>query len=485
MMTDDRTHPNEPAVDPPGLLTTEPSPRTVLIRRTVSIIAVLAIVAATLYAIVDRLDPSDVNVAATGSGDESDPPTDTTAANAGDGTPAIDSEPAAPSTEVNVLDVAGADEDGDESATGTEPAGTRFVDLPTTRILDTRQSDDDEPAEPIPAGGSVAADAGDLLPGTGVTTMVLSVNVAMAQGPGPIAVSAGSDPVTAINVAAAGQMTTNMVLVPTSAGAPVEVTTAGGGHLVVDVVGYFEEAATAAAGRFVPVATQRIARLVTEVDGREAVVSPLANPALPASGVTSVLVRITADVGGEGGMVRLGEDLETLPNTMMWAATSGDDRTRQGVAVVPLSEIDELAFTYNGGSVLDVDVLGYFTDESALDIDAGLFVPAPSSASGGPTIEVEVAAGEPTTIDVAGTLAADGAAIGAVPVNVFATAATPGALFVQGPAEATPASATVGLGAGAPRFGFTVAEVGADGEIVVVSDVDATVTLNLPGYFKR
>ncbi len=466
------------------ILTVLPTPRVIRRRRwLVAILAILALAAAAALAYATVL-----SAGSTGPTIESAPVDSTPIDNA----PAVaDAQPVSDPVDAVVEPADDADEDAVDGATdeAAEPlAGAgRFVDVPTTRLLDTRSGSE---MAPVPAAGAtVEAEIGDLVPGTGVSTVVLSVNVAMAQGPGPVSVSASddADPVTAIEVVGAGQMTTNLVFVPHSPGAPITVTTDGGGHLVVDLIGYFEDVdaagAGSAAGRFVPVATQRLARLVTEVDGREAVVSPLANPALPASGVSSVVVRITADVGGEGGMVRLGADPEALPNTMMWAETSGDDRTRQGVAIVSLSELDELAFTYNGGSVLDLDVLGYFTDDSALPTRSGLFVPVDDP--GGTSIAATVRAGEATTVSLAPVLGVDPTQLGAVAVNVFATSDSPGELFVKGPTQDTPSSATVELGAGTARFGFTATLVGNDGDIVINSNVDASVTLVVPGYFLR
>lgn len=68
---------------------------------------------------------------------------------------------------------------------------------------------------------------------------------------------------------------------------------------------------------------------------------------------------------------------------------------------------------------------------------------------------------------------------------MFAASDTPGELFVHGAAQETPTSATVELGAGTSRFGFTVTAVDDNGEIVIASDFDATVNLALPGYFLR
>ena len=413
------------------MVTAVPTPQVIRRRRwLVAITALVAIVAGAGVAYLMVLDAETasptIESAPVGESPGNAAPVDAALIEGG-----ADTERLAAAVEALTVDGGDADESAgalDESS-GATGAGGRFVDVPTTRLLDTREGG--EMATAPTAGESVETEIGEVLPADGVSTVVLSVNVAMAQEPGAISVAAGGESVTAIVVAGPGQMTTNLVFVPYSAGAPISVTTEGGGHLVVDLVGYFEETEVARAGRFVPVATQRLARLVTEVDGREAVVSPLANPALPASGVASVLVRITADVGGEGGMVRLGSDLETLPNTMMWAATSGDERTRQGVAVVSLSELDELAFTYNGGSVLDLDVLGYFTDDSALEAEAGLFVPTTEPDGAGVEIaDIKVAAGVATTVDVAGTFSADPSEIGAVPVSVFATSDTPGELFV-------------------------------------------------------
>lgn len=180
-------------------------------------------------------------------------------------------------------------------------------------------------------------------------------------------------------------------------------------------------------------------------------------------------------------MVRLGQDLDLLPNTMMWAPTSGDDRARQGVAVVSLSELDELAFTYNGGSVLNLDVLGYFTDESALETESGLFQPRLD----GNTIELAVSAGRPTEVDVAELFGVPVEEIGAVPINIFAGGQESGELFVLAPGQSLPGSATVALTDGGQQFGFTAVEVGSQGSILIASDVDAVVQLVIPGYFLR
>lgn len=348
---------------------------------------------------------------------------------------------------------------------------SRFVDTATTRVLDTRT----ELEAPVGPGESVVVDLSSDI-GADTTAVVLSVNIAMAQGPGTVTVALDRSPVTALTVGPT--MATNLVIVERGDSSALTVTTEGGGHLVVDVVGHFESSGPGASGRFVPLAPQPVARLIPETDGREADFSPFDALRLPTTEVGSVLLRIRADVGADGGMVRLGPDPEALTNTMMWSMTSTGDRTRTGLAIVPLDEAGRLALAYNGGTVLDVDLLGYFTNELAPVSSAGLFVPiAPRLV-----FDDDVRSHSTSVAPITALLGSD-LPVGAVALNVTGVADEPGELVAFNPDNGLNRSPTATLGGSQARGGFATVSTDERGLLALFSDTSASVAIEVTGYF--
>jgi hypothetical protein len=276
-------------------------------------------------------------------------------------------------------------------------------------------------------------------------------------------------------------MATNLVLVPVD-GQPelgLELSAAGGGHLVVDLVGWFEPSGPTAAGRLVPVAPHVISALTTATDGREATVAAPDDPALPARGLGALLLRVVADVGDNGGRVRLGPAAGERTSSMMWAPPSGPDRIRSGLAIVPLDDTGAFAYDYEGGSRIEVEVLGYMTDESAEISTAGLFVPHdPVAVVAGPVV-----AGTSAAAPVAALLDASPAAIGQVLLTLTGTAESQGAITAAAPGADPPTVAVLGIGGGRPRNGAGPVPVDARGIVSLSSDVDVTLVAVATGYF--
>ena len=132
--------------------------------------------------------------------------------------------------------------------------GAMFVPLDPVRVLDTRVGTGVPAGKPGP--GSVTtvtlADHGGV-PAT-ATAVVLNVTITEATAPGYVTVyPAGGVPGTTsnLNVERAGQTVPNLVVVKLGTAGAVSIYAQNGGHLIADLLGFFDPVASATAGRFV------------------------------------------------------------------------------------------------------------------------------------------------------------------------------------------------------------------------------------------
>lgn len=468
--------PERPAEDT-VLVTSLPTPRTAQIRTWGIGIVVAVVVVALIAAAAIRTAGSG---SVTSSGDES-------STTSSDGS--LDHRPAGSATsEVASSAGEGASPTGEEGERGGEiVAGTagpatnvdtgaagaaeasRFVDIATTRVLDTRST------SPVVPGGTASVNVGAQVPAE-ASAVAVTVSVLAPETTGLVTAALDAGPVTVADLAS--PMASNVVFVPRDTGEDLTITSVPGGHVVVDVIGYFVPSGPTAGGRFVPVAPQAIGRLWTETQGREVTLSPLGDGGpLPSEGVASLLVRVRADVGDEGGEVRIGPDPDDLVNVTLWAPTTEGDRTRQGLALVTLDELGQLSLAYEGGVEINIDVLGYVTSDDAEVSSAGLYVPVDPTVLVGDTI----GARQPLTVDPAAALGLQEAPA-AVMLTVIAQSERPGELLTYSPTQGQPRSATLNLGDGF-RSGATITPASADGTVVVFTDVEAEVTIETTGYF--
>ncbi len=240
---------------------------------------------------------------------------------------------------------------------------SRLVAQTPTRVLDTRAA-----ATPPPSPGETHTVE---VPGD-ATAVALSVTLIEAERSGSVVVDGRAGAVEAIAVGGPGSAVTNLVIVPV-VGDEATVRSSAGGHLVVDVVGRFEQAPDGAAdGRFVALDGARITSLETAVDGRETALA--FEPTVPAD-ATAVLAVITADVGADGGIVRLGPEADAYDQQLMWGPAGGTRQVR-GLALIEPDEAGTAALRYDGGSALTVDAVGYFTGDGAEVAVEGLYVPS-------------------------------------------------------------------------------------------------------------
>ncbi|MET9950239.1 FlgD immunoglobulin-like domain containing protein [Streptomyces sp. NPDC006339] len=212
------------------------------------------------------------------------------------------------------------------------------------------------------------------VPATGATSVVLNVTATNTTKPGHISVLPGtagpyhsSNGSSQVNFTA-GQTTSNLVVVPVVDG-KVEffANTSGSTDLVADVSGYHT---TATGSAFQPLAPTRFmdTRSGTGVprakigQGGTARLQVAGVKGVPASGVTAVVMNVTATNATKGTYVTAYPDGTPRPGTSSLNVPAG--RTVAGAVVVPVVN-GKVAFTNGWGSVdLLGDVVGYYTNGS-------------------------------------------------------------------------------------------------------------------------
>lgn len=132
-------------------------------------------------------------------------------------------------------------------------ATSRFVPLTPARLMDTRDNLGNVPLGKPGRDATVTTQVtGRFGIPAGAVAAVLNVTVTEAAGPGFISVfPAGSARplVSNVNTEYAGQTIPNLVTVPLGIGGQVSFYAQSGAHLIADVFGYYESAATATGGR--------------------------------------------------------------------------------------------------------------------------------------------------------------------------------------------------------------------------------------------
>jgi hypothetical protein len=245
------------------------------------------------------------------------------------------------------------------TATSDTPTAGRFVPLTLARVHDSRDG-----AGVLRAGATrtirttvagVPADA---------AAVVLNLTTTQTLGAGHFTVwSAGSPRPNAshLNVTGAGQTIANQVVTPVRNG-ELQVYAATGGHIIVDVAGYYTgpNAEASAEGLFHPVTPTRLldTRLTrtTTVAAQRSVGVGLAAYSGSAAAVT---VTVTATQTMGPGHVTAWPRGLSRPNTSTLNADAGG-RTVANHAVIPASTVGIDVYTFAGAHLI-VDMVGWFS----------------------------------------------------------------------------------------------------------------------------
>jgi hypothetical protein len=169
----------------------------------------------------------------------------------------------------------------------------------------------------------------------------------------------------------AGLAMANLVTVPVGADGAIEVYASHGGHVVVDLFGYYTPSTSAAAGRLVPRPTpQRV------LDTRESTMlapgetRPVRIPG--AAGAAAVALNVTV-LSLAPGYWRVYAEGGPVPATSNINAPGLSIAANQ--VIVPVDADGDIAVEAPGGGHLVVDLVGVFTGAGAPSSTAGLFVP--------------------------------------------------------------------------------------------------------------
>lgn len=361
------------------------------------------------------------------------------------------------------------------------PGATRLVPMEPTLALDTRG------LSALAAGAEVTVRLRDLPPDT--VAVLVEVSVVAAAGPGDVTVDGGAGPVTVLRLPRAGAQQSATAVVRVGEDGTLRIRT-GGGDLLVNLVGAFQTAAVASAGRIVALPPVPVVRLVTKRDGKDARIRLSAVAGLRRAGpISAVLLNVAADVGPRGGSVAAGSAPGGLDQTVFWAASAGADRTRGGFLIVPVAG-DVVDLHYQAGTEMRVDLVGYVTGDDAVASATGLILPVPPEpvrldpsrpepVPADPGRPVRVPAGasrDAVVVPPAGLAGVPPGRVSAALLGVLATGDAVGGVTVHPPGSAAPRNPTLLAPAGSARSALALAGV-ADGRVRIRSAAGASVTV--------
>jgi hypothetical protein len=254
-------------------------------------------------------------------------------------------------------------------------APSRYLPLAPRRVLDTRDTSS------VLQGDAVRslnlASALGRSPGS-FTAAVLNVTMVDAIGEGFMTVwPSGSDRPQASNLNSdhAGSTTADLVTTAVGADGVVQIYTSIATHVIVDVAGIYEPAATSKDGRFQALAPSRLLDtrdLGPRLSAKQTTLLGVSGKGgLPPTGVSAVVVNLTSTAATTAGFVTAWAE-GSRPTASNLNVERGSTRANQ--VIVPVSA-DGTIQLYNDASMhLIVDVTGYFTSAEASLSDRGLFV---------------------------------------------------------------------------------------------------------------
>lgn len=373
------------------------------------------------------------------------------------------------------------------------PTTSKFVAMTPTRIIDTRVGQG-TPRAPLPAATTVdfvISGTGTAIP-AGATAAVLNVTATNTAGPGwlqvvPTGAAVGST--STLNISDANQTVAASVFAPLDQSGSIQAYSTVATDLVVDVSGYFVPAATSASGRFVAVSPTRVldTRSAIGWGGRlgatkTATVKIAGQAGVPTSGVTAVVLNVTADDPGGNGWVQV------APRPISPGASSSlnvsQSRTVANLVVVPLGLNGQIELYTTAATDLLADVEGYFTDASSAVSSDGLFVPVSPSRQLDtriPSGSARLGSGANVTIDVSDV----GGVMSAVTGSIVAVVPDAGGWAQLSPAPIDPGAfstlnAATNLADVANGF---VSPVGAGGTLQVLASRPMHLVVDVTGWF--
>jgi len=370
------------------------------------------------------------------------------------------------------------------------------------RVLDTRVGNGAVQA-PVAAGASlkVQIEGVHAIPASGVSAVVLNVTVTQPTAGGYItAYPDGATRPTASNLNFnRAQTVPNLVVVPVGADGKITLYNGSAGtvQLIGDIAGYYLSGPPATAGAFGPIGPTRVLDTRTGTGAAPSPVAALSSvsvqvtgvDAVPASGVSAVVLNVTVTQPTAGGYITAYPDGATRPT----ASNLNFNRaqTVPNLVVVPVGADGKITL-YNGsaGTVqLIGDIAGYYL--SGPPATAGAFGPTGptrvlDTRTGTGAVQAPIAAGASLTVQIEGAHAIPASGISAVVLNVTVTQPTAGGYITAYPDGATrPTASNLNFNPAQTVPNLVVVPVGADGKITLYNGSAGTVQLigDIAGYY--
>jgi hypothetical protein len=379
------------------------------------------------------------------------------------------------------------------------------------RVFDSR------PAEPGPGpkgvvgpGSSVKVavrGVGEIPDSTEVTAVVVNLTVIGSQPSFASAYPSGSIPsgsaptFSNLNITQAGQVRPNMAIVPVGADGKIEVYAQGASDVIVDVTGWFEQAPChASAGRFVPLPVSRVfdSRAGEAAPGpkghigagQKVTVQIAGRGGVPTTGVSAVALAVVATNTDGAGFLTVAPTITGVPSTSLINVTAGE--TAPNGIITPLSPAGTVDVYVQSGADVAIDVSGYFTDGSAADTYAGLYVPIqparlfdarPETTDPGPKGLTTNAA---KTVIAAGVGGIPDTGVAAVALNIGALAqAAPGYVTAWNGTDARPVTSVLNFVANDVRSVAALTPLSANGRFNLYALTSAFLFADASGYFTK
>ncbi|MCX5607512.1 hypothetical protein OHB39_07955 [Streptomyces sp. NBC_00047] len=370
-------------------------------------------------------------------------------------------------------------------------AKSRFVPITPSRFLDTRDGTGATKARVGPGGVVTLQVAGVKgVPATGVTAVVMNVTAVNPTEAGHVMVYPNGQPkpsVSNLNFSA-GQIVPNLVTVPVVNGKVDLRNNAGSVDLIADVTGYFtDKAATGSA--FTPITPSRFLDTRDGTGANKARVGPggvvtlqvAGVKGVPASGVTAVVMNVTAVNPTEAGHVTVYPNGQAAPGVSNLNFTAG--QVVPNLVTVPVVN-GKVDLRNNSGSVdLIADVTGYYSANGST-FSAGSPVRLLDTRTGTGARAGAVGQGGVVSLQVAGVEGVPLTGVTAVVLNVTVTNPTQdGHLIVQPHGVARPNVSNLNFLAGQTVSNLVVVPV-VDGRVTFYNNTgSADVIADLNGWF--
>ena len=319
---------------------------------------------------------------------------------------------------------------------------------------------------------------------TAATAVALTVTVDNTLTPGPGYVSIWPEgapmPTASIVNYRSREIRANATIVRVGIGGAIDLFAQNGAPLIVDVTGWFTEAATTSAGRFVPVTparatdTRQPPRAAPMAAG-ETINVPLP-PSVPADAIAVALTVTLTESPGSGFFTVFPAGTQRPATSTINADGPGQTRAAGAIVAVSASGLD--VFSHRGGHVI-VDVTGWFTGSGAPVDDDGLFVAEPA-----PRRLLDTRGGDPVWAAGGVEIANVGATAAALALNVtIVNPIRPGFLTAYPARQGRPPTSTVNGGASSDIAAAMAIVPTSQIGVGVYSNAGADLVVDVSGWF--